>query len=319
MEPNNPNRPSGWKLVLAFGAVYIIWGSTYLTIVIALESFPPFTLAGLRFLTAGLLLIGFCRLNRERIPSSKAIIQISVTGILLLFSGTGSVIWVEQHLNSSLTSIIWAILPIWLALFNKITWTGNNLNLKSIIGLIIGFTGVLLLIGNKNILNTLGNSNKLISMIIAFSGTIIYAGGSLYMRYKLIRTAPMTTASIQLIAAGLLSLLVSFVIGEPHQIIMNKISLNSILSLIYLITMGSMIAYLSYVWLISRISPVIVGTYTYVNPIIALFLGWSVLHEAISIQQVIALLLILSGVFLMNIYKSKALSHDCKNVARYST
>jgi drug/metabolite transporter (DMT)-like permease len=319
MEPNNPNRPSGWMLVLAFGAVYIIWGSTYLTIMIALESFPPFTLSGLRFLTAGLLLTGFCMLNRERIPSSRAIIQISITGILLLFFGTGSVIWVEQYLNSSLTSIIWATLPIWLALLNKITWPGNNLDLKGIIGLVIGFTGVLLLIGNKNGLNTPSNSNVLISMIIAFSGTIIYAGGSLYMRYKLARTAPMTTASIQMIAAGLLSLLVSFVIGEPHQIILSKISLNSILSLIYLISMGSMIAYLSYVWLISRISPVIVGTYTYVNPIIALFLGWSVLNEAISIQQVIALLLILSGVVLINIYKSKTLNHDCKNVARYST
>ncbi|KPL16594.1 MAG: hypothetical protein AMS26_03975 [Bacteroides sp. SM23_62] len=319
METNNPNRPSGWMLVLAFGAVYIIWGSTYLTIMIALESFPPFTLSGLRFLTAGLLLTGFCMLNRERIPSSRAIVQISITGILLLFFGTGSVIWVEQYLNSSLTSIIWATLPVWLALLNKITWPGNNLDLKGIIGLVIGFTGVLLLIGNQNGLNTPSNSNILISMIIAFSGTIIYAGGSLYMRYKLAGTTPMTTASIQMIAAGLLSLLVSFVIGEPHQIILSKISLNSILSLIYLISMGSIIAYLSYVWLISRISPVIVGTYTYVNPIIALFLGWSVLHEAISIQQVIALLLILSGVVLINIYKSKTLNHDCKNVARYGT
>ena len=122
-----------------------------------------------------------------------------------------------------------------------------------------------------------------------------------------------------MIAAGLLSLSVSFIIGEPHQIIWSEISLRSILSLIYLISMGSMVAYLSYVYLISRVSPVTVGTYTYVNPVIALFLGWSVLHEAISIQQVIALLFILSGVFLINTYKSKALSHDCKNVARYGT
>ncbi len=319
MEPNNPNRPAGWKLILAFGAVYIIWGSTYLAIVIALESFPPFTLSGLRFLTAGLLLIGFCRLNRERIPSPGAIIQISITGILLLFFGTGSVIWVEQHLDSSFTSIIWATLPIWFALLNKIIWTGNNLDLKGITGLVIGFTGVLLLIGNKIGLNTTGNSNILISMIIAFSGTIIYAGGSLYMRYNLAGTPLLTSVSIQMISAGLLSFLVSFIIGEPRQIIVGNISHSSILSLIYLITMGSMIAYLSYAWLISRISPVIVGTYTYVNPVIALILGWSVLHEFISFQQVIALLLILSGVVLINIYKSKTLNHDCKNVARYRT
>jgi drug/metabolite transporter (DMT)-like permease len=318
MEPNYPNRPSGWKLGLAFGAIYVIWGSTYLSIMIALESFPPFTLSGLRFLTAGLLLTGFCRLNGERIPSSRAIMQVSITGILLLFFGTGSVIWVEQYLNSGLTSIIWATLPIWLALFDKTTWTGKNLHLKGLTGLIIGFTGVLWLIGNENDLNTLPHSSRLISLFIAFGGMIIYAGGSLYMKYKLSGTAPMTTVSIQLIAAGLLSLLVSFVIGEPHRVILGKISLNSILSLIYLITMGSMVAYLSYVFLISKISPVIVGTYTYVNPVIAIILGWSVLHEAISIRQVIALLLILSGVLLINLYKSKTLSHDCKNVARYS-
>ncbi len=319
MEANYPNRPSGFMLVLAFGAIYIIWGSTYLTIMIALESFPPFMLSGLRFLTAGLLLAGLCSLNGERIPSTRAFIQISITGILLLFFGTGSVIWVEQYLNSGLTSIIWATLPIWLALLDKTTRTGNNLHLKGLTGLIAGFTGVLLLIGNENALNTLDHSNRLTSLIIAFGGTIIYAGGSQYMKYKLPGIAPMTNVSIQMIAAGLLSLLVSFVTGEPQQVILSEISLNSILSLVYLITMGSMVAYLSYVWLISKRSPVVVGTCTYVNPVIAIILGWSVLHETISIRQVIALMLILSGVLLINLYKSKTLSHDCKNVARNST
>ncbi|MHA1992898.1 MAG: EamA family transporter [Candidatus Hodarchaeales archaeon] len=286
---------------------------------IALKSFPPFTLAGLRFLTAGLLLLGFCGLNREEIPSSRDIIQNSFTGILLLFFGTGSVIWVEQHLTSSLTAMIWATLPIWFVLLNKRKWPANNLNYKSIIGIIIGFIGVLFLIGDEEVLNINGSNNGLISIIIAFSGTIIYAVGSLYMKYKPTRSTSTTTASVQLIAAGLLSFTVSFVIGEPRQVILSKISFDSILSLIYLIIMGSMIAYLSYVWLISVISPEIVGTYTYVNPIVAVILGWSVLHETISLQQIIALLLILSGVYLINIYKSKTISHDCKNVARYCT
>lgn len=314
-----PNKPSSWKLILAFGAVYVIWGSTYLAIKIALESFPPFTLAGLRFLTAGLLLLGLCKLNRKEIPSSREIIQISFTGILLLFFGSGSVIWVEQYLNSSLTAIIWATLPFWFILLNKSRWTANNLNFKSIIGLVLGFIGVLFLMGDDEVLNIIISTNSLISFIIAFSGTIIFAIGSLYMKNKPTRSTSNTTASIQLIAAGLLSLLVSIVIGEPRQIIFSKISFESILSLIYLISMGSMIAYLSYVWLISVISPEIVGTYTYVNPIVAIILGWSVLHETISLQQVIALSLILFGVCFINLYQPKIKSHDCKNMARYSS
>jgi len=242
MKSNNPNRPSWWKLILAFGAIYLIWGSTYLVIMIAIESFPPFTLSGLRFLTAGILLLGFSRLTRERIPSLEAIIKISITGILLLFFGTGSVIWVEQYLDSSLTSIIWATLPLWFALLDKTTWSGNNQDIKGLTGLILGFAGVILLLCNEMVLKA--SSYTLISLIIAVGCTIIFAGGSLHMKYKLPVTPTMITVSIQMIAAGLISILVSVLTGEPRQVIMSTISLNSILALIYLITMGSMAAYL---------------------------------------------------------------------------
>ena len=298
-----PNKTSLWKLIPAFGAVCLIWGSTYMAIMIALKCFPPFTLAGLRFLIAGLLLLGFCKLQGEKIPSTRIIIRISFTGILLLFFGSGSAIWVEQHIDSSQTAVIWATLPIWFVLLNKKLWPAYFLNLKSIVGPVVGFIGVILLIANGEEFDPSGN--KVISYIIAFCGTIIYAAGSLYMKNKPVETSPTLIASVQLVAAGLLSLIVCLILHEPQSVIVGNLSSDSILSLIYLIIMGSMIAYLSYVWLISRISPVIVGTYTYVNPVIAVILGRSVLFEPFTFLQVISLFLILAGVSLVNIYKPK--------------
>jgi len=298
-----PNKNSLWKLIPAFGAVYLIWGSTYMAIMIALKCFPPFTLLGLRFLIAGLLLLGCCKLNGEEIPPMRNIIRISFTGILLLFFGSGSVIWVEQHIDSSHTAIIWATLPIWFVLLNKKLWPAYFLNIKSIVGPVVGFIGVILLIGNGKEFDP--NNNKVLSYIIAFCGTIIYAAGSLYMKYKPVESSPILIASVQLISAGLLSLIVSLMLHEPQSVNVGNITSDSILSLIYLIIMGSMIAYLSYVWLISRISPVVVGTYTYVNPVIAVILGRAVLFEPVTSLQVISLFLILSGVSLSNIYKPK--------------
>jgi drug/metabolite transporter (DMT)-like permease len=299
-----PNRKPRWKIALAFGAVYIVWGSTYLTIAIALRSFPPFTLAGIRFLTAGILFLGFCKLNRERLPSSRAMLQISFTGILLLFFGTGSVIWVEQNLNSSFTSIIWATLPIWCTMLDRGKGLREGIGLPGLVGLVIGFTGTVILVFDQDLLFTVNHThNNLLSLIIALGGTIIYAAGSMHMKNNPTGAPPHTTAAIQLIAAGLLSIMISCLTGEPKQVTWSEVSSDSILSLIYLITMGSMMAYLSYVWLISNISPAVVGTYTYVNPVIAIILGWLVAHETISFQQILALLIISSGVLLMNLYK----------------
>jgi drug/metabolite transporter (DMT)-like permease len=299
-----PNRQPRWKIALAFGAVYVVWGSTYLTIAIALRSFPPFTLAGIRFLTAGILFLGFCKLNRERIPSSRTMLQISFTGVLLLFFGTGSVIWVEQNLDSSLISIIWATLPIWCAMLDRKKGFRAGMSLPGFVGMVTGFVGAVILVSDRDLLSTVDHSHsKLLSFIIAFGGTIVYAVGSLHMKNKPTGTPPHTTAAIQLIAAGLLSIMISCLAGEPKQVTWSEVSSDSILSLIYLIIMGSMMAYLSYVWLISNISPALVGTYTYVNPVIAIMLGWLVAHETISFQQILALLIISSGVLLMNLYK----------------
>lgn len=294
-----------WNVIMSFAAIYFIWGSTYLTIMLALDSFPPFMLAGIRFFTAGILLFMWCKFSRDTIPSIRDIIKISFVGILLLFFGSGSVIWVEQYLSSGLTSIIWASLPIWLIILDRRNWLVNFSNIGILVGLILGFTGVFFLLNDNELLNFSDNSMKRASFLVAVCGTIIFASGSLYMNYQCVKGTMLIKASIQMIAAGLLSILASIILGEQYQIIWDSISINSFLSLFYLIVMGSLVAYLAYVWLISIMPPVIVGTYTYVNPVVAVFLGWSILSEIISIQRLMALLMILLGVLIINIYKSK--------------
>ncbi|MEM1135081.1 MAG: EamA family transporter [Bacteroidota bacterium] len=293
------------KLLLAFTAVYFGWGSTYLAIMFALESFPPFLLAGIRFFIAGCLLFGWCRLKKESLPSFKDLVKIAFTGICLLFFGSGSVIWVEQYLSSSLTSIIWATLPMWLILLDKERWRIHLSNYKIIFGLALGFIGVMVLFGDKKLLIFSDDPMQLVSVWIALLGTIIFAVGSLYAKSQALSASPTLRAAIQMMIAGILSILIGFLVNEQQEIILMDVSTSGFISLLYLIVVGSLMAYLAYVWLINKISPAIVGTYTYVNPLVATFLGWAVLQEVISLQQITALIIILIGVMTVNFSKLK--------------
>ncbi|MPR35950.1 EamA family transporter [Salmonirosea aquatica] len=297
------STPISWKIIAAFVGIYFVWGSTYLAIALALEGFPPFTLAGIRFFTAGFLLFLFCKYKRQKITSVRAIFRTSVIGILLLLFGSGSVIWVEQYLPTGLTSIVWAFLPIWLIVLDYNQWKQYFKNKWLIAGLIIGFAGIVLLFSDKTALD-FNNRDVLINFFIAIGGTILFSIGSLLAKYgKKIEMATTMKAAIQMMVAGAVSILVAFLIGETDQVIWSEISFNAIWGLFFLIFFGSIVAYLSYVWLLEKVSPAIVGTYTYINPLIAVFLGWSILGETISPKQLIALTIVLTGVILANINK----------------
>ncbi len=294
-----------WQVLLAFSGIYFVWGSTYLAIALALEGFPPFTLAGIRFFTAGFLLFLFCKYKGQKITSARDVLKTSVIGILLLLFGSGSVIWVEQYLPTGLTSIVWAFLPIWLIVLDYNKWKQYFKNKWLIAGLIIGFAGIVLLFSDKTALD-FNNRDVLINFFIAIGGTILFSIGSLLARYsKKIEMATTMRAAIQMMVAGLVSILVASLIGETGRVIWSEISVNSILALLFLVFFGSIVAYLSYVWLLEKVSPAIVGTYTYVNPLVAVFLGWSILGETISSRQLVALAIVLTGVIMANLNKQR--------------
>jgi drug/metabolite transporter (DMT)-like permease len=298
-------EPSKTLIIAAFAALYLIWGSTYIAIRIALESIPPFLMAGSRFFIAGVLLYLWCRFRGQPNPASPSFLKISWSGILMLFCGTGSLVWAEQYIPSGLASIIVATLPLWFVLIDKRHWSFHLSNKWIIGGLVIGFAGVLLLFIDKKLTDISGGYNTLLSIGVLTLGTIIWAIGSLYAKYTDMEGSAAMKASIQMMAAGALALIIGFIIGEHNKMPRSSISTNSLLALIYLITMGSLVAYMAYVWLLEVRPPSLVGTYAYVNPVVAVFLGWWLLNEAVTRQQLFALGIILAGVVLVNFSKEK--------------
>lgn len=297
--------PSKLLVVAAFAAIYLIWGSTYVAIVLAIETIPPFLMAGMRFVIAGLLLYFWCRWRGEGTPGKTSLGHISFSGILMLFGGTGAVVWVEQFIPSSLVAIIVATVPLWFVLLDKVQWSYHFSNWKIIGGLLIGFCGVILLFSDRSTFDLDGNRMQVISFIIMIFGTISWAVGSLYSKYKKVEGTPVIKAAVQMFAAGVVSLIASWVAGEMQGFELSQVSAKSIYATIYLITAGSLIGYMSYIWLLSIRPPSLVATYAYVNPVVAIFLGWLIAGEKTDGQQMIALAIILIGVVLVNFGKKK--------------
>ena len=297
-------KPAQSLVIAAFAALYIIWGSTYLAIFLAIKSIPPFLMAGGRFFIAGLVLYSWCRLQGEATPDIKSIGNMSLSGVLLLFVGNSGLVWVEQYLPTGFSAIIIATVPLWFVILDKRQWKFHFANKQIIIGLLIGFAGILSLFAGKSNINFHDNK-MLISFFVLIFGSISWATGSLYSKYKKSNGSTGMKAAIQMMAAGLLSLVVGIGSGELQVFAWSNISMQSILAVLYLITFGSLVGYMSFVWLMSVRPPSLVGTYAYVNPVVAVFLGWLFANEQITWHQVLALVIILTGVIIVNLSKEK--------------
>ncbi len=298
-------KPAQSMVIAAFAALYIIWGSTYLAILIAIKSIPPFLMAGGRFITAGLILYTWCRLQGEATPDVKSVGNISISGILLLFIGNCSLVWVEQYLPTGFAAIVIATVPLWFVILDKRQWKFHFANKQIIVGLLIGFAGILSLFAGKSSIDFSGNKMQLISFFVLVIGSISWATGSLYAKYKKSNGSNGMKAAIQMMVAGIASLIVALFNGELQHFAWSNVSAQAIMAVVYLITFGSLIGYMSFVWLMSVRPPSLVGTYAYVNPVVAVFLGWLIANEQITWHQVIALLIILTGVIIVNFSKEK--------------
>ena len=223
----------------------------------------------------------------------------------MLFLGNGSVVWVEQYLPSGIAAIIVATVPLWLVLLDKKRWKENFSNKLILFGLLLGFAGVLFLFAGKSTLNIAGDKMKMASFFVLIGGTIAWAIGSLLSKYQKAAGSATVKAAVQMLSASVLYFVCGFFAKEQNAFAWQHVTPTSIGALLYLIVMGSMVGYMSYVWLLSVRSPTLVGTYAYVNPVVAVFLGWLVVNEGISHQQVIALIIVLAGVLLVNFSGSK--------------
>ncbi len=313
MESNQNKSASTAMVVLAFATVYIVWGSTYFFIQKALHGFPPFMIGVLRFIAAGLLMMSWCVIKGEKIFDFPSIKTAAVTGLLLLFVGNGVVIWVEQTLPSAMVAIMISSSPIWFILLDKPKWKENLKNRSTIIGLLIGFAGVILLFSEHLIaaFSSIQNGSELIGLSMLVVGTISWAGGSLYSKYNTTGGSSMVNTSWQMLIAGVAFIPGSLIQGEFALIDWYNIPTSAWFSIVYLIFFGSIAAYSAYVWLLKVQPSTKVSTYAYVNPVIAVLLGIFFAKETISSIQVIGLVVILGSVVLINLDKyrkeSKAL------------
>ncbi len=305
MNASMNRRPARSMIIAAFAAIYLIWGSTYLGILIAIETIPPFLMAGTRFLIAGLILLAWGLLKGEKIPAKESLLKIGFSGLLMLFIGNGAVTWVEQYLPSGLAAIIVATVPLWFVLLDKKQWSFYFSNKQIIIGLTIGFAGVVLLFSGQSAADIFNDRMRFISLIVLLLGTISWTVGSLYAKYKKTEGSTTMKVAIQMIAAGIAFMILAFSIKENQRFQAAAVTWESAGALLYLIIMGSLVGYLAYMWLLSVRPASLVGTYAYVNPVVAVFLGWIVAGETITVGQAIGLTVIILGLVIVNMSKEK--------------
>ena len=302
-------KPSKAMVIAAFAALYLIWGSTYIAILIAVKDIPPFLMAGARFFIAGILLYTWCRIKGDTTPGISSFQKISLSGILMLFFGTTSLIWVEQYIESGIAAIIVATVPLWFVVLDKRQWKFHFSHKLIVVGLLFGFSGVLLLFGGmgKGEQFSVKEKMQIISILVLVCGGIAWVVGSLYAKYQPTNDSTIMNVSTQLLISGVFSAFLSAIARELNDFSFSVVTLNGWLALMYLVIMGSLIAYIAYVWLITVCPPVQVGTYAYVNPVIAVILGGLFANEPFSLKQILALTIILTGVLFVNLPKYKEL------------
>lgn len=293
------NWPLKYKIVLGFAAIYLIWGSTYLAIRFGVETMPPMLMTGLRFVTGGLILYFWMRSRGVERPHRRHWRSAIILGLLMPVGGTGLVTWAEQTVPSGLAALLVATVPMWVVLADWLRPRGTRPAMLVVVGMILGFAGMTLLIDPAHLAGQ-GDLDR-VGAIVVVVASLSWAIGSVYSRHASQPQSRLMATATQMFSGGVALLLVSAVSGEMAAFDVASVSLRSWLSLIYLITIGS-VAYAAYVWLLSVTSVNKVSTYAYVNPIVALFLGSILAGEvltgwtlACSAMVIVAVVIIISA------------------------
>ncbi|MDT8070068.1 MAG: EamA family transporter [Terriglobia bacterium] len=284
---------SRFLVLLAFATIYLVWGSTYLAIRYAVETIPPLITAGLRHLTAGSVLFAWAWFRGFR-PTRREWLSTIVLAFLFFLIGHGSLHWAEQVVPSGLAALLVATEPLFLTLFALMLSARQNLNLPNIAGLAIGFIGVILLTTDSS---ALGQHRSLIGVAVLIAGTIAWSIGMLYSKQsKSLPADSLARAAMSMLLGSWMLLAAAGFSGEFRGFHWSTVSGKSFFGLLYLIVFGSMIAFTAYMWLLERSSPTLVATHTYVNPVVAVFLGWALAGETMTGRTLIASALVVASV-----------------------
>jgi drug/metabolite transporter (DMT)-like permease len=290
------------KLILAFAAIYLIWGSTFFGVQLALKSFPPFLLSALRLILAGMALTLYCVFTRQRPPLLADVGRHVVAGLVIFIGGVMFVVWAQQFLSSSLASSV-ITTPFWFILLDKPQWKFYFSSKWIVGGLLLSLAGVIILMSFKQQAGT-GNDDEgmqAIAILAMMMGSFLWVAGSLFLKYRPSRTSIYVNTAIQLLSAGVVCLLISYATTDIDQFSTENVLPGAIYALVYLAIVSSLITFLAFQWLIRVQPPAVVSTYAYVNPLVATLLGWLLANEHISFAQIAALVVILTGVLFVNI------------------
>ena len=307
------DEPVRGRVIAAFAAVYIIWGSTYLAIAFAIETLPPFLMAAVRFLIAGAILFAWSMTHSQRPPTLREWKAAVIVGGLLLLGGNGAVVWAEQTVPSGIAALLVAGTPCWMVLLEWL-WKGSaRPGARTATGLLLGFGGIALLVGPSVISDAAAIDPVGASVLLL--GSLSWAVGSIYSRHAPRPHGALMSTGMQMLMGGSLLFLAGTLTGEWSRADLGEVSLKSALALGYLIVFGAIIGYSAYVWLLRVSTPARVSTYAYVNPIVAVLLGWALAGETFTLRMAVAAAIIVAGVALITLEEHTRARHAARAAA----
>ena len=284
-------------LIAAFVSICVIWGSTYLAIRYAVETIPPLLMMGIRHLSAGSLLYAWARMRGTAPPLRVHWKGAAVIGAVLFLGSHGSLAWAEQRVPSGLAALLSATLPLWIVLMTRMTARGSRLKGFVIAGLVLGFVGVAILMGPAAF-----HSNSSLRMLPALAvlfGAACWAAGTIYSQRAALPSSSLLSSAMQMMCGGAVLMLVASLAGETSRMHLSAMSMRSALSLGYLIVFGSIIAFTAFTWLHKHVSATRNSTFAYVNPLVAVLLGWALAGENVGTRTILAMITILASVALV--------------------
>jgi drug/metabolite transporter (DMT)-like permease len=300
------SAPRAWKLLLAFAIIYLVWGSTFLAIRVGVREVPPFLLAGLRFLIAGLILFAWMRAKGTVSPTAREWFSATLLAVLIFVLDYGLLFWAERRVPSGIAAVMMATIPVFMTLSEILFLKTQRLTPRLGAALLVGIGGVLVLVSRSI---SFGDSPiDSIGAVALIGAAIGWSVGSALTRKLPLPSSKAMSSGAQMLMGGVLLTLTSWLLGEFHGFRVQAVSLKAWLALAYLIVAGSIVAFTAYVWLIHHESPTKVGTYAYVNPVVAVVLGYFLGGEGLSLRTILGTILVMVSVVVITTTPKKQVS-----------
>jgi drug/metabolite transporter (DMT)-like permease len=290
-----------WKTLLAFGIIYFVWGSTFLAIRVGVLAMPPLLFAAIRFFTAGLVLVAWTAFRHEPWPKGREWGSICLLAALIFVGDYGLLFWAEQKVPSGITAVMMATIPAFIAIGEVVFLRTARMTLQLASALVIGLTGVVVLMSRS--LNLGGAAISAVGAVALIIAAVFWSTASVITRRLPLPSSKVLSSGAQMLAGGVMLAVVSMAFGEPRRFHPAAVSGQAWFSLMYLIVMGSIVGFTSYVWLIHHESPTKVGTYAYVNPVVAVMIGYFFAGEPLGLRTILGTVLVLASVLLITVGK----------------